>query len=224
MSVIAELRIPAAEFELGRILGVEGITSIELENLVPVDEATVPLFWIHNSSRRSFLDSVECHPSVDMIEEVDAFEDRTLYTLDWDAGKDEVFQGIRTNDGQLLSAEGTAEAWNFELRFPDHDALSQFTAHCEAAGITVEATRVYNPTTPNAGPWYGLSDPQREALTLAVELGYYDIPRGCTTKELADALGISDQAVTERLRRAIAALVEHTLLLAENDRRRGEQS
>ncbi|WP_249361517.1 helix-turn-helix domain-containing protein [Haloterrigena sp. H1] len=34
-------------------------------------------------------------------------------------------------------------------------------------------------------------------------MGYYDIPRGCTTAELADELGISDQAVTERLRRAI---------------------
>lgn len=34
MSVFAELRIPADGIELGRILGVEGITSIELETLV----------------------------------------------------------------------------------------------------------------------------------------------------------------------------------------------
>lgn len=45
-------------------------------------------------------------------------------------------------------------------------------------------------------------------------MGYYDIPRGCTTKELADELGISDQAVTERLRRAIGSLVRHTLALS----------
>ena len=45
--------------------------------------------------------------------------------------------------------------------------------------------------------------------------GYYDIPRGCTTEELADELRISDQAVTERLRRAIGAFARHTLLTPE---------
>ncbi|RLM81550.1 helix-turn-helix domain-containing protein, partial [Halobellus sp. Atlit-38R] len=63
--------------------------------------------------------------------------------------------------------------------------------------------------------WYGLSEPQREALTLAVQMGYYDIPRGCTTQELASELGISDQAVTERLRRAIGAFVRRALLTPE---------
>jgi len=43
-------------------------------------------------------------------------------------------------------------------------------------------------------------------------MGYYDIPRGCTTAELADELGISDQATTERLRRAIGAFTRHALL------------
>ncbi|GAB3704987.1 helix-turn-helix domain-containing protein [Halorubrum pallidum] len=48
-------------------------------------------------------------------------------------------------------------------------------------------------------------------------MGYYEIPRGCTTKELADELEISDQAVTERLRRAIVALVTYTLPIGEED-------
>ncbi|NHN60230.1 MULTISPECIES: helix-turn-helix domain-containing protein [Halorussus] len=215
MSVIVEFRIPSADFELGRILRVEGVTSIELETLVPIGEATVPLFWIHNSTRQSFLETVQRHPAVNNATEVDVFEDRTLFTLDWDANHDHVFRGINESDGQLLSAIGTPEAWDFELRFPDHDALSEFTAHCEDAQVSVEATRVYNPTKPDAGPWYGLTEPQREAITLAVEMGYYDIPRGCTTKELADELGISDQAVTERLRRAIVALVTYTLAPSE---------
>ena len=74
---------------------------------------------------------------------------------------------------------------------------------------------MYNPTDPEAGPWYGLSEPQREALMLAVRMGYYDIPRGCTTEDLANELGISDQAVTERLRRAIGTFGRHTLLTPE---------
>lgn len=217
MSVIAEFRVPAADFELGRILSVEGITSVELESLVPVGEATVPLFWIHNSTRDSFVKSIQRHPAVNSASEVDVFEDRTLFTLDWDAKQDYIFQGISEHGGQLLKAVGTPEAWDFELRFPSHDDLSAFTTHCEDAQISLEMVRVYNPTKPDVGPWYGLTEPQREALRLAVQRGYYDIPRGSTTKELADELGISDQAVTERLRRAIVALVSYTLAPAERE-------
>jgi len=217
MSVIAEFRVPSSDFELGRILDVEGITSIELENLVPIGEATVPLFWIHNSTRHSFLESVQRHPAVTSAAEVDVFDDRALVTLDWDANHDHLFEGITESEGQLLSATGTRDSWEFELRFPDHDALSEFRTHCEDAQISLEVQRVYNPTKPDAGPWYGLTELQREAITLAVRMGYYDIPRGCTTKELADELGISDQAVTERLRRAIVSLVTYTLVHSESE-------
>lgn len=44
MSVIAEFRVPTADFELGRVLRVDGTSSIEPDSLVPVGEATVPLF------------------------------------------------------------------------------------------------------------------------------------------------------------------------------------
>ncbi|WP_226039733.1 helix-turn-helix domain-containing protein [Natrinema sp. DC36] len=217
MSVIVEFRVPSADFELGRILDVDGITSIELENLVPIGEAAVPLFWIHNSTRQSFLESVQRHPAVTSAAEVDVFDDRTLFTLDWDANHDHLFEGITESEGQLLSAIGTPDTWEFELRFPDHDALSGFRTDCEDAQISLEVQRVYNPTKPDAGPWYGLTELQREAITLAVRTGYYDIPRGCTTKELADELDISDQAVTERLRRAIMSLVRYTLVHTESE-------
>jgi predicted DNA binding protein len=212
MSVIVEFRVSSTDFELGRILAVEGLSSIELESLVPTGGATVPLFWIHESTRDSFVDGVQRHPSVTSATAVESFDDRTLFTLDWDADRDHLFRGIDEHGGQLLGARGLPDEWAFELRFASHDAFSEFVTHCEDAGIPLEVTRVYNPTQPDAGPWFGLTEPQREALRLAVQEGYYAIPRNRTTQELADDLGISDQAVTERLRRAIVTLVTHTLI------------
>lgn len=217
MSVIVEFRVPPVDFELGRILSVEGTSSVELESLVPTGEATVPLFWIHDTEQDSFVQSVQRHPTVNSASAVDEFEDRTLFTLDWDANRDHLFRGIDANDGQLLGATGTPDDWEFELRFPDHGALSAFTAHCEDAQIPLDVVRIYNPAEPEAGAWYGLTEAQREALQLAARQGYYDIPRRRTTQQLADELGISDQAVTERLRRAIVALVNHTLVPAESE-------
>jgi predicted DNA binding protein len=47
----------------------------------------------------------------------------------------------------------------------------------------------------------------------AVEQGYYSLPRGASTVAIADEFDISDQAATERLRRAIDTLVSNTLEL-----------
>ncbi|MFP8890396.1 helix-turn-helix domain-containing protein [Natrialbaceae archaeon A-CW2] len=216
MSVITEIRIPSDDFELGQILSLERASAVELETLVPSGGATVPLFWVYEPVENGFLDSVERYPTVNSVTDVDVFDDRTLLRLDWDASQDHLFECILEHEGQILSATGSPEGWNFEIRFADREALSQCQTCCEDAHISLEITRIYNPTDPDAGPWYGLSEPQREALTLAIRMGYYDIPRGCTTAKLADELGISDQAVTERLRRAIGAFGRHALLTPES--------
>ncbi|WP_088901353.1 helix-turn-helix domain-containing protein [Halorubrum lacusprofundi] len=212
MSVITEVRISSDDFELGKILNLEGASAIELETLVPSGNATVPLFWVYEPIRDGFLDTVERYPTVNSVTAVDEFEDRTLIKLDWDASQDHLFRCILEHDGQILSATGSPKEWNFEIRFSERESLSQCQDCCADAHITLDLTRIYNPVDPKVGPWYGLSKPQREALTLAVRMGYYDIPRGCTTAELADELGISDQATTERLRRAIGAFTRHALL------------
>jgi predicted DNA binding protein len=216
MSVITEIRIPSNDFELGQILSLEQASAIELETLVPSGDATVPLFWVYEPVKSGFLDTVERYPTVNSVTEVDRFEDRTLFRIDWDASQDHLFQCILEQEGQVLSATGSPERWDFEIRFTDREALSQCQTCCEDAHISPEITRIYNPTDPEAGSWYGLSEPQREALILAVRRGYYDIPRGCTTAELANELGISDQAVTERLRRAIGAFGRNALLTSES--------
>nr|WP_084383819.1 helix-turn-helix domain-containing protein [Halalkalicoccus paucihalophilus] len=71
-----------------------------------------------------------------------------------------------------------------------------------------------------SGPWFGLTPIQRETLLLAIERGYYEIPRQCTTLKLAEELGVSDQAITERLRRAIVTLVSNTVQFSTTRRRR----
>ncbi|WP_394349503.1 helix-turn-helix domain-containing protein [Natronococcus pandeyae] len=48
----------------------------------------------------------------------------------------------------------------------------------------------------------GLTTPQREALACAVRHGYFEIPRRISLEELAAELGVTHQALSERLRRA----------------------
>ncbi len=217
MAVIAHLRIPAGSFELGRILELETTGSIELENMVPLGEKAVPFFSVSDAVRESFEQNVENHPSVERIIEVTRHDSERLYSLDWNIGRDVFLQGIVDLQGQLLSATGTANTWEFEIRFPTHEALSEFQEYCSNAHIPLEVGRIYNPVRPGTGMWYGVTEAQRETLMRAVQGGYYSIPRRMSTQDLADDLGISDQAVTERLRRAIGTLTENTLIAMEEE-------
>jgi hypothetical protein len=211
MSVIAEMKVSADEFELGRILQLESGELIELETMVPLGQKAVPFFLVHDYIHDAFEEQVRKHPSVDQVTEIDRHNGERLYKLHWDTTNDHFFNAMSKAEAQLLSAKGGAQEWQFELRFPSHDHLSRFHELCENARIDFEVERIYNPTKPTIGPWYGLSEQQRETLMRAVEGGYYSIPRRLSTQELAEEFSISDQAVTERLRRAIITLTENTL-------------
>jgi predicted DNA binding protein len=215
MSVIVEATIPSEAFEVGQILRVEEPTSVTLETMVPLGGRPTPFVRVKDNVRRSFEQGVRRHRSVSGIEVVNTRDGETLYALNWEPSEGTLFRKILDMDVALLGASGDAETWQLELRFWSHEAVSEFQTYYTEHGIPVTVDRIYNPTRPEAGAWYGLTPSQRETLVRAVEAGYYSLPREVSTKELGQEFDISDQAVTERLRRGIATLVTNTLLAAE---------
>lgn len=217
MSVIVEFSLADDKFKLGEILNVDGDASVVLETVVPAGGQVIPLVRHRDTIANSFEETVRSHPAVEDISVIENDEDETLYALAWQDTPDTFIEGVQQADANILEATGTPETWTFQLRFPSHQALSAFREHCEQAGIPHTFETITNPTNPDTDPLYGLTPPQREALLCAVKQGYYAIPRRISTKELADQLGISDQAVTERLRRAIVTLVTNTCSDIEQD-------
>ena len=55
-----------------------------------------------------------------------------------------------------------------------------------------------------------LSERQREALSLALELGYYDIPREASHEDVADELGCAPSTAAEHLRKAESTVLRTT--------------
>lgn len=212
MAVILELALPGEEFELGRILSMEDDTVIGLETMIPMGERPIPFFRVFNTARDSFEEQVLAHPAVRDITPVSTHDGEVLYALDWEVSDDAFLEKVRSVDGHLLEATGSPEGWGFDIRFPTHEAVSTFQELCHEAAIPLTIKRIFNPTKPDAGPWFGLTAPQREMLVRAVESGYYSLPRETSTQALAEDFDISDQAVTERLRRAIDMLVTNTLM------------
>jgi len=218
MSVVVEFGLDSGEFELGRILELEAGEELELEAVIPTGERAIPSFWTEGVDTEAFERRVREHDSVEVLTVVQAREGRCLYTLEWNRRADRLIGGIRTEGGQLLQATGDAEDWQFQVRFPTRNALSAYQSQLRDGGLDPSIRRVYTPTDSDGTAGYGLTDCQRETLTLAVERGYYDVPRRSSTADLGAELDVSDQAVTERLRRGIDTLVSNTLSASAEDR------
>lgn len=213
MAVIVELRVSASDFEFGRLFTrLDASGTIELESLVPIPGGTTPFVWITGDGHDSMTDRLGSHPTVIDVERIESLSDRSLYALEWFVEYDHLFRALRERTVQILSAHCTDGVWEFSLRFHTHRSLSQFQDYCKDARIDLEVAKVYNMPEETSDESFGVTQRQREALILAVREGYYDLPRNSSTSDLADQLQISDQAVSERLRRAIATLVRNTLM------------
>jgi len=220
MGVIADVRIPAHRFEFGQRFPVRNGDATEIERMGSVGDTGASIFSFSGPpDDRSDAGVEDPFADVDgfQLEVLEEFDGRNLYVVAWEPSVDPFFRLLDDHDGVVRRGRGTADTWTFETRFPSHDAFASFGSACVETELGTEVERVYNPTRRGTGAWYGLTPRQRRTLELAVERGYYDIPRRCTTIELADELGISDQAVTERLRRGIVTFVTNALLFEEGE-------
>lgn len=86
--------------------------------------------------------------------------------------------------------------------------------------VEVESKREITPE-PSPGPVFvpetqfpSLTSRQRETLSLAVEMGYYELPRGTSTEEISSHIGVSRRTVETHLRRAEQKIIQAMLNLA----------
>lgn len=86
-----------------------------------------------------------------------------------------------------------------------HDRLSAFAENLVERGMEYEIEYVQRRQEPSEL----LTDTQRELLLAAVDIGYYDTPRGCTQEELAAELGVAKSTCSGVLHRAEEAIVKN---------------
>lgn len=139
-------------------------------------------------------------------EEVSNEESEYVYLVEMDVA--EQLDSIGVDAGGILRAE-RAEVQNQGVSIDQagsQEQLSDMLGEMKAAGfdITLEKLQDYHI---QETPLDALTDRQHEVLEVAYELGYYDIPRGSSTSEIAAELGVDDSTVAEHLQRA-----EHNLL------------
>ncbi len=210
MSVTADLSISGEEFLLGTALLTDSDVHVELERVVPSSRQVLPFFWAIGTEFEAFENDVQSNPNVEHLVALDRVAGRVLYRVEWSKAVESLIYGIAEVGATILEAYGD-DRWRFRLRFNDHGALSEFQTYCEEHDIDFHLDRVAMETETDRGE-FGLTPEQREALVLAVEQGYFDVPRGVTLGELAEDIGVSQQSVSERVRRATGSVLESVFL------------
>lgn len=217
MSTIAEFSIPAADFALGATLAGGPDAAIEIERVVAHGEGRLtPFVWVRAGDFDAFEDALADDSSVDDVECLSDTGRERLYRMNWDASIHLFVHAMLDDEATILSAAGTDDRWRFRILFPDRNALSATHDHCRSADVDFEVVSIYELESNQHGQ-YGLTQNQYDTLIEGVQRGFYDVPRKLTLVEFADALDISHQALSERLRRGHKNLIASTLVLGRTE-------
>ncbi len=212
MAIIAEISIEADEFLLGRIIAEHPGLSVEIERVVPAAKRVMPYIWGYGTDLDAFEAAMTESQNVKSIAVLDEYEDRALYKIEWEDPAEQLITGIARTNATILEAHSDDE-WLFRIRFEEHAGLARFNRYCLENDIAYQLNRVSSLAETDAnGDDYGLTEAQYEALSLAVERGYFKVPREVAYEELADELGVSVQAFSERVRRGADRVLESVLL------------
>jgi hypothetical protein len=210
MSTIASFSVRTRGFPLGRELathsGVE--PALTLDRLVPMDGTLVVYGRAETSDPDELRRALPGGRPVEILDETDR---GTLFRLELEREVDGFVDAMVETGAKFLQGVERTDGWQFSLRFDDYDAMTAFYHRCSGDDVDITVDELHTPGDRRGSELLGLTRPQQEALVVAVESGYYDVPRQATLEELADRLGISDSAVSQRLRRGTARLVRSSI-------------
>jgi predicted DNA binding protein len=171
------------------------------------------LFWASGGDFDQFEAALREDPTLTTSEALTEEGGARLYRIQYSADVPEVeaYRALVDLDGVVLHAENDGQGWFVRMRFPSREAIAAFRERCWSADLDIHIRAVYDREQQAPEHRFGLTSAQHETLLTALKSGYFSIPRGASLQDVADELGVSSQATSERLRRGMKALVNTTL-------------
>lgn len=189
------------------------------------DRQYIGIMAIECDELETVIEIIKNHQMVDSLDVVEQYalnqRDRTVATLFLEGHLTE-FTPLQTLMYEGFLPIGPTELQNgrecFDLLLHDRDELSKAVELLSEFG-SVSVERITEDfrreVVPSRAEWQELlaSIPprQRELLNLALDQGYFEIPRKITLEELADQMEITKTTASTHLRKAERTLIEYLL-------------
>jgi predicted DNA binding protein len=200
-------RLPTEAFALEDTLSTVPDLSVSCASLVTAGEtAPLPLLWFQTDAPETLASALASDPTVAGADPLVHTDDRHLYRMEWTPDIRSLCQILLNTQAILIDACANETHWTVEILYPDRENIRQTSEFCEHYNLSFEIDSLRS-LDPDQTTQCGLTSAQYEALTVAYQHSYFTVPREVDLNDIADELGVSHQAVSERLRRA-----HHTLI------------
>lgn len=213
MVVMVDVRFPVTVIDADVSLDLPSGTEIQFDRMVPRGRAeAAPFVWVQTEDYGGFERAADDYPRVTDLEPLGEMDGWRLYRIDWTPRR-RLCDAVSGADAAILEGSLDEDALRLRLRFPDDESVTRFGELCAEGDLGMTPVRIARPGEERGES--GLTDQQRETLLAAHRLGYFDVPRRATLLDIADELDVSDQAVSERIRRGVGRLVRDDVVSAE---------
>jgi predicted DNA binding protein len=210
MATIVKASVPADQFALAEtITRLPSVQFDAVRLVVHEPDRVVPLLWACDADVDRLTRALEADSTTADVELVETLEDVALYRLAWTGEAHAVTSLLVGDRGAIVSAGNRRDRWTFRMLFPERSAVSATYDACERHEVDLDVQRIYQLSDSRLLGRFDLTDDQFETIQTALESGYYEVPRRATLEDLSAQLGVSHQALSERLRRGHRTLIEN---------------
>ncbi|EJN59958.1 helix-turn-helix domain-containing protein [Halogranum rubrum] len=175
------------------------------------DRSVKWIFWACGEQQSEFEAALDTDPTVEQYRVTAEIPHQRLYSVTLVGSPEDFTLSVFNElDIQILDATHSYDGTTVRVRCPSRETLSKLRETIEAKYGKFVVRRLYREETSDMSR-YSVTEPQREALLCALEHGHFEVPRRSDLRTVASKLGISDQALSSRLRRGTATLLRDTL-------------
>lgn len=169
-------------------------------------------FWVEAPDFEAVEATLAADHTVAAFGSIVEAEKRRTYQIEY--SDDAVLISPLVNDvgGLVRNTESRSDGWELKLELEDHKSLYRLHERARERDIRLDVLDVLQSEGGPDRSAFGLTEPQTEALVAAYVHGFYDEPRETSLEGLAESLGVSSTAVSGRLRRGSARIVEEILI------------
>ncbi|WP_134669363.1 helix-turn-helix domain-containing protein [Halorussus marinus] len=215
MSIVGEFTIPARAFALAEALSAVPEMTIEADRLATHSPREVfPFLWATGGDFERFRRALADDPTVAEVDVAEEADGEVLYRVVWTDEVCDLVHDMIDHHAVIIEATARSDRWTLRLRFAEEEMVSSFQTHFRETDHSFEVNHLTHPAEPRQRE-FGLTPAQYEALVTAAEAGYFAVPRAASAEEIGEALGISANAASQRIRRGSEALVRSALTLPD---------
>ncbi|WP_440769124.1 helix-turn-helix domain-containing protein [Natronorubrum sp. DTA28] len=213
MTSIADIEIPAEGTGAGELFEAVPSLTCEMERVIASSGHGL---WLSGPSQDAVKEALDDATAIGDYALINSDDDRWLYDIEFEPDTVDIFDLVIEEKGTVLSASASSGTWLLSIRFTDRESVSSLYDRLDEEDVAPTIVRLFD-LAEESHSQCGLTARQYETLVAAIDHGYFEIPREVSMQELSEELGISHQALSERLRRAYRALVTSELNVSEDE-------